>query len=88
MWVLFGILITFAVGVVFVNGLIGTGKTKQALWIQSIFTLLYIIYIVFMVKIYYYGLHLAWSVEIVYWFGILVMSYIYLRSKKWHFFHI
>ncbi|MBP6695205.1 MAG: MATE family efflux transporter [Saprospiraceae bacterium] len=88
LWVVFGILIAFATGVVFINGLIGTGKTKQALWIQSVFTLLYIVYIVFMIKIYYFGLNLAWSVEIVYWLGILLMSFMYLKSNKWHFFKI
>jgi putative MATE family efflux protein len=87
-WIIFGILMAFATGVVFINGLIGTGKTKQALWIQSVFTLLYIVYIVFMIKLYYFGLHLAWSVEIIYWLGILLMSLVYLKSNKWHFFKI
>lgn len=88
MGIMFGVLLTFAVGVVFVNGLIGTGKTRQALWIQSIFTFIYIAYIIIMVKMYYMGLNLAWAVEIVYWSGILLMSYYYLRSKRWHFFKI
>lgn len=88
MGILFGVLLTFAVGVVFVNGLIGTGKTKQALWIQSIFTLVYIVYIIYMVKMHYFGLNFAWAVEIVYWAGILAMSFFYLRSKRWHLFRI
>ncbi|MFZ1705761.1 MAG: MATE family efflux transporter, partial [Saprospiraceae bacterium] len=86
--ILFLVLITFAVGVIFINGLIGTGKTKQALWIQTIFTVFYIAYIVFFIKINYVGLSLAWSVEIFYWLGILAMSFVYLRSNKWHFFKL
>lgn len=88
MGTLFAVLLTFAVGVVFVNGLIGTGKTKQALWIQSLFTFLYILYIVIFIKYNYSGLHLAWGVEVLYWAGIFLMSYIYLKSNRWHFFKI
>lgn len=88
MGTLFAILLAFAVGVVFVNGLIGTGKTKQALWIQSLFTFLYITYIFIFIKFNYSGLHLAWGVEVLYWAGIFLMSYLYLKSNRWHFLKI
>jgi len=88
MWVIFFILISFSAGSIFINGLIGTGQTQRALWIQTVFTIVYIVYIYVMIKFNYFGLNWAWAVEIIYWGGILMMSYHYLRSKRWHFFKI
>jgi len=78
------ILATFAVGSTFMNGLTGTGHTRTALWIQSIFVVLYIIYSVIVIKYLQLSLHWAWGVEIFYWLGILAVVYWYLVSKKWH----
>jgi Na+-driven multidrug efflux pump len=85
MMLLLAVLMTFSVGGIFINGLIGTGHTKTALWIQTIFTVIYIIYSYLMTKQYYHGLGWAWAVEIIYWGGITIMSYLYLRTNKWHF---
>lgn len=78
------ILSIFSIGSIFINGLIGTGHTKTALWIQSIFVFFYVIYSIFAIKILGLGLKWAWSVEIFYWLGILGVTFWYLRSKKWH----
>lgn len=83
--ILLAILLTFSVGGIVFNGLIGTGHTKTALWIQTIFTIFYMVYSYFFIKHQYYGLNWAWAAEIFYWGGITVMSYIYLKSNKWHF---
>ncbi len=79
------ILMTFGVGGIFINGLIGTGHTQTALRIQTIFTVFYIIYSYFMIKLWYIDLYWAWSAEIFYWGGITIMSFLYLKTKKWHF---
>lgn len=84
MFTLFAVLMVFSVGGIFINGLIGTGHTKTALYIQTIFTIIYIIFSFLMIKVYYRGLNWAWAAEIVYWGGIALMSYFYLRSNKWH----
>ncbi len=78
------ILSIFSFGSIFINGLTGTGHTKTALWIQSIFVAFYIIYSVIVIKILGLGLDWAWSVEIFYWVGIFIVCYWYLKSKKWH----
>jgi putative MATE family efflux protein len=85
MLMLFSILMTFSVGSIFFNGLIGTGHTQTALRIQTIFTIFYIIYSYFMIKHWYFGLNWAWAAEIVYWGGITIMSLLFLKTKKWHF---
>lgn len=78
------ILCIFSFGSIFINGLTGTGHTKTALWIQSIFVAFYIIYSIVVIKMLELGLVWAWSVEIFYWLGILLVSYWYLKGKKWH----
>ena len=83
--ILLCILLIFGVGGILFNGLIGTGHTQTALRIQTIFTVFYIVYSYLMIKVYYIDLYWAWSAEIFYWLGITLMSYFYLRTKKWHF---
>jgi putative MATE family efflux protein len=85
MLLLLGILLTFGIGGIFFNGLIGTGHTQTALRIQTIFTIFYIIYSYFMIKHWYFGLYWAWGAEIFYWLGITIMSLLFLKTKKWHF---
>jgi len=82
--ILFLILGVFSVGGIMINGLIGTGHTKTALFIQTIFTAGYIIYSYLVMKQNYYGLNWAWAAEIFYWGGIAIMSWYYMRSKKWY----
>ncbi|MCB0659654.1 MAG: MATE family efflux transporter [Saprospiraceae bacterium] len=84
MLLLFAILMTFGTGGIFINGLIGTGHTQTALRIQVIFTVIYILYSYYVIKYNYMGLSWAWAAEIVYWAGITILSYIYLRTNKWH----
>jgi putative MATE family efflux protein len=84
MLTLFLVLMVFSIGGIFINGLIGTGHTRTALSIQTIFTIVYIIYSFLMIKVHYSGLDWAWAAEIVYWGGITIMTYLYLRSNKWH----
>jgi putative MATE family efflux protein len=84
MFTLFLILIVFSIGGIFINGLIGTGHTRTALRIQTIFTIVYIIYSFIMIKVHYINLNWAWGAEIVYWIGITIMTIFYLMSKKWY----
>ncbi len=78
------IMALFSIGSIYLNGLIGTGHTNTAFFIQAISTLLYIIYIYFVIKVYKLNLIWAWSGEFVYWGTILALSILYLNTKKWH----
>jgi putative MATE family efflux protein len=84
MAILLPILAIFSVGSVFINGLTGTGHTKTALLIQTIFTIVYILYSLIVIKLLKANLNWAWSAEIFYWIGILIFVVIYLRTNKWH----
>lgn len=84
MWILFAILMIFGWGGILMNGLIGTGHTRTALWIQAIFTVVYILYAYYVIKVADLGLGWAWGTEIVYWAGIGLVVLWYLHSKKWH----
>lgn len=78
------ILVLFSMGSIFINGLIGTGHTRTALWIQSIFVAFYVVYTYIVIKYLGLGLSLAWGVEVFYWIGIWGVCYWYLKSNKWH----
>lgn len=84
MGVLLLVLLIFSVGAIYMNGLIGTGHTRTALWIQAVFTVGYVIYANYAIKIANLGLGWAWATEIFYWTGIGVVVYLYLHSKKWY----
>jgi len=84
MYVLYGILLVFAFGGVYFNGLAGTGATFYGLKIQSVCSVLYVAYIAYAIKYLQVGLELAWASEIFYWVVIWGLTYVYLRSNKWH----
>lgn len=78
------IMVLFSIGSIYLNGLIGTGHTNNAFYIQSMATLFYMVYIYFVIKVYKMDLIWAWSAEFVYWGAILLLSIIYLNARKWH----
>jgi putative MATE family efflux protein len=84
LWILFPILGIFSFGSIFINGLTGTGHTKTALWIQTLFTIVYIIYSIIVIKFLKLNLYFAWSTELIYWIGIMVFVIVYLKTNKWH----
>lgn len=73
----------YSVGSIYHNSIIGTGHTNTALWIQTLVTVLYLIYAYIAIKILDLSLMTAWCAEFVYWGALLLLSILYLRSKKW-----
>lgn len=84
LYVLFGILMIFAVGGVYFNGLAGTGATFYGLMIQTGCAVAYVLYIAFVVKHLRMGIEWAWAAEIFYWIAVHLLTYYYLKSNKWH----
>ncbi len=68
---------------IWLNGVTGTGKTKMNLLIEIFAITVYLVYSWIFVKVNYISLAMAWSNELVYWFTIFLLSFIYLRSGKW-----
>lgn len=68
---------------IWLNGVTGTAKTKMNLFIEIIAITVYLVYTWYFIKVDYISLAWAWSNEVVYWFTIFIISFIYLRSGRW-----
>ena len=84
LYVLMGILSLFAIGGVYFNALAGTGATYYGLKMQTICAIFYLVYIYVVVEYLEGGLVWAWASEIFYWLAMLILTLIYMRSKRWH----
>ena len=83
MYVLLTLLPIFSVGAVFFNAVSGTGNTKTAL-IFELFTLtFYLSYMWWIIVYLRSSVALSWTSEHVYWFFLLVFSYLYMKFGKW-----
>lgn len=82
-WILVLILALYSVSIIYFNGLVGTGATRVALLIQVSCVIMYMIYVYVVVGYLKADLRLAWLAETVYWISSLVISVLYLRSKRW-----
>jgi len=83
LYVIFGAVVMFAITQNMFSGVSGTGNTRDALLIES-FTL-----IIYLVVAWYIGIGLqqsitlVWLCEYVYFMGIGILSYLYLKSSRW-----
>jgi len=68
---------------IWLNGVTGTGKTRVNLAIEIVSITVYLAYTWYFMRMHYISLAMAWSNELVYWFTIFMLSFIYLRSGKW-----
>lgn len=68
---------------IWLNGVTGTAKTRVNLLIEIIAITVYLIYTWYFIKVNYISLAMAWSNELVYWFTIFLISYLYLKSGRW-----
>lgn len=68
---------------IWLNGVTGTGKTKINLLIEIVAITVYLIYSWIFMKVHFISLAMAWSNEVIYWFTIFVMAFIYLKSGRW-----
>jgi putative MATE family efflux protein len=83
-YILLLILGIFAFGGVYFNGLTGIGSTLYGLKLQSICTVIYLVYIIVVIKFMNATLPWAWASEIIYWLSISAFSLKYLTSDEWH----
>ncbi len=82
-WVLNVILALYSVSIIYFNGLVGTGATKTALYIQLSCVVLYMIYVYFVIGILKCSLEVAWMAEAVYMVSSMIVSILYLKSNLW-----
>lgn len=84
LYVLLIILILASLGMIYFNGLTGTGASKYGMKIQAMVSVVYLLYIYLVLKYGNGSLELAWTAEIVYWVFVGGLSLRYMYSKKWH----
>jgi Na+-driven multidrug efflux pump len=82
-WVLVLILSLYSFSIIYFNGLVGTGATKEALYIQVSCVILYIIYVYVVVGYLKSSLEISWLAETIYMSSSMVVSIWYLKSNKW-----
>lgn len=82
-WVLAITLALFSIGAIYFNGLVGTGATNQALILQVVCVIFYLLYIYIVIHQLKSSLEIAWMAEFYYWIISLVSSVWYLRSNRW-----
>jgi putative MATE family efflux protein len=81
-------LMAFAFGMIFFNGLSGTGKTLLALKIEIISITIYLLSTLFMATILKASVDVVWMVEIIYFSIMGLMAWIVLERGKWKEFKI
>ena len=82
-YVLMVILILFAIGVILLNALTGTGRTYQALKLQFFATTAYLAYAFYVIKYAQLGLVWAWASEILYWLLITFFCVYLFYNRRW-----
>jgi Na+-driven multidrug efflux pump len=84
LYVLFFILSFYSVSIIYFNGMVGTGASIYGLKVQFIGSAAYLLVVYFILSRGIGNLEMAWGSEILYWGIMQVMSWYYMRSKKWH----
>ena len=72
-----------SVATVAFNAISGTGNTRDALILEVITLILYIVYMYWIVIHNQYSVAVSWTVEYVYWGCLLIFSLLYFKHAKW-----
>lgn len=72
------------VGFILFNGVSGTGKTNVSLVLELGALVVYLFYAYSIINFLNGTVVHIWTAELVYGFLLAVLSYLYLKSKKWH----
>lgn len=82
-YVVYVIMITFSISSIYFNGLLGTGATLFALTTQFIITVVYLVICYVAIIHLQVSLVVAWSLELIYWIPVGIISWWYLKSRRW-----
>lgn len=81
--VLLLIMAIFSVSSIFMNGVVGTGATPEALKIQFYATSMYVLYTWVAIHHFEFPIHIIWLSEVLYWLIVLGFTLYFIYSKKW-----
>ncbi|MDR1883127.1 MAG: MATE family efflux transporter [Prevotella sp.] len=73
----------YSLSTVMFNSISGTGNTRAALQLEIVTLIMYLIYMYWIVIYRSASVAVCWTVEYVYWGGLLLLSALYLKYAKW-----
>ena len=76
-------MLILCIGVIWLNSVVATGKTKIVFWIEFWGIVVYLIYVWIVIESLKLSLSVAWMSEWVYWILLFSLSFVYLRFGKW-----
>jgi putative MATE family efflux protein len=76
-------LVMMAFSRVWLNGLVGTGRSKISLLIELITLLFYSLYSYYVLEVWRMSIVWGWVSEMLFWTLIFVLSYGYMRTGRW-----
>ena len=76
-------MLILCIGVIWLNAVVATGKTKIVFYIELVGIISYLVYVWLVTEKFGLRLEVAWMSEWVYWGIMFLLSYIYLKRGKW-----
>ncbi|RYZ28583.1 MAG: MATE family efflux transporter [Chitinophagaceae bacterium] len=76
-------LVFASAGTVWVNALIGTGKSQVTFFIEVIAIVVYCTYVYLVLETWKLSITWGWASELLYWTILFLLSFSYMRSGKW-----
>lgn len=76
-------LVIMSVSVVWLNALVGMGKTQLNLLIEMVAIIIYCLYVYFVLEKWNLSIMYGWASEFFYWVVMLVPAYLYIKLGKW-----
>ncbi len=72
-------MLIMSISFVYLNGVVGYGKSKMAFYIEVVAIIVYCVYIYLVLEVFHLSLAVAWMSEFLYWSSLLSLSYWFLK---------
>jgi len=76
-------MILLSIGTVWLNAVTGTGNSHFTFMIEIVAIIFYCAYVFVVLEMQKMSIFWGWMSEVLYWTILFVLSYLYMRSKKW-----
>jgi O-antigen/teichoic acid export membrane protein len=76
-------LVLMSFSTIWLNAVVGTGKTKMNLLIECCTVAMYLIYIYVVMEVKHLSITWGWGSEWLYWTSTFTLSYLFIKSGKW-----
>lgn len=76
-------MLLMSIGTIWLNAVTGTGNGRMTFIIELIAITLYCIYVFIVLEVQRYSIIWGWMSEVLYWSILFLLSYSYIKSKRW-----